>query len=187
MRLFIAFDISQEMTGELSRLQRELSKTDADIKWVDPQNVHLTIKFLGEVESKKIDRIKAHLDEISAKNKKFEISLFKLGAFPGLDRPRVIWAGVDKGCSEIEAIAKTIDGEFVNLGFFKEDRPFSAHFTLGRVKSGKNKIRLKEILTSLSVDPKACRVDHITLYKSTLTPHGPVYTVLHTAKLTKKP
>jgi len=173
MRTFIALDISSEMKGELSRLEEELKKADADVKWVKVDNVHLTLKFLGNIEEPEIEQIKKTLDGISSQEKPFEISLFKLGAFPNLNYPRVIWVGIDKGCSEVEKIA----------GLLETDR-FSAHLTLGRVKSGKNKLALKEKLSSLEVQPKSCTVNNITLFQSTLTPKGPIYTSLYVSTFT---
>ena len=181
MRAFIALELSEEIKKELSRLQEELKKTGADVKWAKPENIHLTLKFLGNVEENKIAQIKEILDGISSQNKPFEISLFKLGAFPSLNYPRVIWVGIDKGCAETEKIAALAEEKLENMGFGKEKRPFSAHLTLGRVRSGRNKAGLKEIISSLEVKPKSCAIEGITLFQSTLTPRGSIYTPLHAA------
>jgi RNA 2',3'-cyclic 3'-phosphodiesterase len=186
MRTFIALELSQEVRAELSRLEAEIKKAEADVKWVVPENIHLTLKFLGDVDEDKIGRIKETLDGISSGIKSFEISLFKLGGFPNLNYPRVIWVGIDKGCSEVEKIAALVEAKLAELSFEKEDRPFSAHLTIGRVKSGKNKIALKEAISSLSARPASCLISHITLFQSTLTPHGPIYTALHKAALNPK-
>lgn len=184
MRTFIALELSAEIREELSRLHGEFKKTDADVKWVKPENIHLTLKFLGNVDEAKIEKIKNALGEISGREKPFEISLSGLGAFPNLNYPRVVWVGIDKGSSEAEKIAGLIADSMEKLGFPKEERPFSAHLTLGRVKSGRNKAGLKEKISSLSVQPKSCAVNHITLFQSTLTPAGPIYTPLYAAKFT---
>ena len=185
MRAFIALELSEEIKEELSRLQEELKKTGADVKWVNPENIHLTIKFLGNAGESKIEQIKKILEDISSQTGPFEISLFKVGAFPSLDHPRVIWAGIDKGCAEAEKIAALAEGKLENMGFEKEKRPFSAHLTIGRVRSGRNKAGLKEMISSLEVKPKSCAIKHITLFQSTLTPRGSIYTSLHAAKLRK--
>ena len=184
MRTFIALELSNEVREELSRLQEELKKVDADIKWGKPDNIHLTLKFLGNVEEAKIAEIKKLLDNISSREKPFETSLFKLGAFPDLNYPRVIWVGIDKGCSEIEKIAGLVETELEKINFSREKRPFSAHLTLGRVKSGRNKAELKEKVSSLQVQPKSCTINNITLFQSTLTPKGPIYTPLYAARFT---
>ena len=183
MRAFIALELSNEIKNELARLQGELKKVGADIKWVKSQNIHLTLKFLGDIDEGKVEQIKKILDQISSQNKTFEISPFKLGAFPNIDNPRVVWAGIDKGCSNAEQIAQSVEDELSKIGFEKESRPFSAHFTLGRVKSGKNKAALKESFSSVEARPESCAINSITLFQSTLTPQGPIYSSLHKAKL----
>ena len=182
MRTFIALDLSDEVKKELARLENALKETNADVKWVNPDNIHLTLKFLGEVAEKKIPEINKIIDDIAASKQSFETNLFKMGAFPDLNYPRVIWVGIDKNCSEVENIASKIDETLLRIGFKKEKRDFSAHLTIGRVRSGKNKAGLKEKLTSLEVDPKTCMIDHITLFQSTLTLKGPIYTPLHVTK-----
>ena len=184
MRTFIAIELSKEVKDDLAKLQHELNKADADVKWVKPENIHLTLKFLGEVGEDKIEDMKKVLDGISGKNKPFELSLFKLGAFPSINSPRVVWVGIDKGCGESEQIAKSIEDELEKLDFPKEERPFNAHLTLGRVRSGKNKAMLKERLSATEVRPKSCRINDITIFQSILTPKGPIYSPLHAAKLT---
>ncbi len=181
MRTFIALELSKEIKEELSRLQDELKKADADVKWVKPDNIHLTLKFLGNVEDTKIEQIRNILKEISSKHMAFEISLFKIGAFPHLNYPRVIWVNIDKGCGETEEIAKEIENNLEKEGFARESRPFSAHLTLGRVKSGKNKLKLKQKCVSIDIRPISCVINHITFFQSTLTPRGPVYTPLYMA------
>ena len=160
MRTFIALKLSDEIKEEFSRLEEKLKTAEADVKWVKPHNIHLTLKFLGDVEESKIGQIKNQL--------------------------RVLWVGLDRGSSEAEKIAKSIEDNLEKIGFPKEERPFSAHFTFGRVKSGKNKNKLKELISSLEVRPKSCAIKHITLFQSTLTPKGPIYVPLHIAKLTDR-
>ncbi|MCQ9206380.1 MAG: RNA 2',3'-cyclic phosphodiesterase [Omnitrophica bacterium] len=183
MRTFVALELSDAVRAELERLQGKLGQVDADVKWVAPRNIHLTLKFLGDVEEGRIDEIKNALTRISSGEKAFEISLFRPGAFPGLDRPRVLWVGIDKGCAQVEKIASSAEEELEKIGFPKEKRPMSAHLTLGRVKSGKNKDALKEKILSLEVRPVTSQINHITLFQSTLTPKGPIYSVLHKATL----
>ncbi|MBI4336126.1 MAG: RNA 2',3'-cyclic phosphodiesterase [Candidatus Omnitrophica bacterium] len=184
MRAFIAIDLSDDNKAELSRLRDELKQAQADVKWVQPENIHLTLKFLGEVTDEYVGKVQEALDRIAAGFKPFEVSLLGIGAFPKLDYPRVIWVGLDKGKEEAEEIAKNIEEELEKLGFAKEDRPFAAHLTIGRVRSGKNKEALKDKIETVScklltVSPQL--VSSIVLYQSTLTPHGPIYTALHAA------
>ncbi|MFH1381124.1 MAG: RNA 2',3'-cyclic phosphodiesterase [Candidatus Omnitrophota bacterium] len=182
MRTFIAIDISDEVKKELSRLLGELKTVGADIKWVQPENIHLTLKFLGDTEDNRIEQIKKVLNEISKGLDSFKLSLFKLGCFPSIDYPRVIWVGIDKGCSQAEQISADIEEKLEVLGFLKETRPFTSHLTLGRVKSGKNKKELKEKILSLEPLSKSCAAKGITLFQSELTTRGPIYTPIHLAK-----
>jgi len=186
MRLFIALELSDEIKEELARLQAELKKAKADIKWVEPKNIHLTLKFLGETDEPKTEEIKKALEKISSQEKPFAITLFKLGAFPNTSYMRVVWVGIDESCSEVERIAKSLEDELEKIGFPKEVRPFSAHLTLGRVKSPKGKVALKEKILLTEVQPKKSAVEKITLFKSTLRPNGPIYDRLFETSLTGK-
>jgi len=183
MRAFIAIELPDNIKEELSSIQSDLKTAQADVKWVKTENIHLTLKFLGEVSEVKITEIKTAIDRVSKDHKKFETSLFKAGAFPKIDNPRVIWVGIDRNCSLIEEIALKIDEECEKLGFKREERQFSAHLTIGRVRSGKNKDPLKEKLLAQDVKEQAFTVDKLTLFQSTLTPSGPIYTSLYTAPL----
>lgn len=184
MRTFIALELSEEVKKELSRIQEELKKADADIKWAKPDNIHLTLKFLGNVGDDKIEEIKKVLNGVSSQKRPFEINLSKPGAFPNPNYPRVIWVGIEKNSLEVEKIAQAVEGDLEKLEFPAENRPFSAHLTLGRVKSATNRDKLKQLLLSVGVRPKSCSIDKITLFQSTLTPKGPIYTPLHIAKFT---
>lgn len=179
MRAFIAIELPEEIRREIAYIQEELKQAEADVKWVIPENIHLTLKFLGNVPDDKIEKIKTTLDIIATAHKKFETSLFKIGVFPKLEYPRVVWIGVDKNCALIEEIASKVEDKCESIGFPKEDRPFSAHLTIGRVRSPKNKGVLKEKMLSISVKPHSFIVDKLMLFQSTLTPKGPIYTTLH--------
>jgi RNA 2',3'-cyclic 3'-phosphodiesterase len=185
MRTFIAIDLTEEIKKTLAGLQDELKKSEADVKWVDPENIHLTLKFLGEISEEQVIQIKEVLDRVTSRLKPFEIGLSGIGAFPKLDYAKVIWAGIEKGKKETVDIAKNVETELERLGFAREDREFTAHLTIGRVRSGKNKEALKKkILSAHSSEPIAHSqqvISRIILYQSTLTPQGPIYTPLHTA------
>lgn len=195
MRAFIAIEISDEIREALAKAEEHLKYSGADVKWVAPENIHLTLKFLGEVDEARIEKVKATLDEIGKATKPFEMTIKGLGVFPKIDFPRVIWAGLDKGAAESAELAKSIDDELSKLGFERESRPFAAHLTIGRVRSPKNKSALAEKLSNLQLtsaersgaSPKGTYnlqlIQSITLYKSTLTPRGSIYTKLHEAKL----
>jgi 2'-5' RNA ligase len=188
MRTFIAIELSEEIRSALGQVQSHLKYAGADVKWVNPQNIHLTLKFLGEVDEKKLEKVKTALDGVAASSRAFELSLKEIGAFPAVDHPRVVWVGLDKGSDESKALAQNIDESLSKIGFQKETRPFAAHVTIGRVRSPHNKLALKEKIISYNTNDERRttsdeRVSSITLFKSALTPQGPVYTVLHESKL----
>lgn len=184
MRTFIAIEIPEEIKKTLAAIESHLKYSQADVKWVKPEIIHLTLKFLGEIDEKKCEEVKALLDTVGKNNKLFEISLKDIGAFPSIDRPRVVWVGLDSGAKESAKIAGEVEESFARIGFAKEIREFAAHLTIGRVRSSKNIASLKDKVLSYkfpTIEPQL--VSSITLFKSTLTPEGPIYTKLHEAKL----
>jgi len=180
MRAFIAIELSPEIRDSLAQTQSHLKYSGADVKWVNKENVHLTLKFLGEITEESSEKIKSILDEIANSVKPFEISIKDIGAFPKIEFPKVIWAGLDRGAAEASVIAGKIDDALSKVGFQKESRPFTAHLTIGRVRSLKNKEALKEKIDSYCIpDDSNQLIRSITLFQSTLTPKGSIYTKLH--------
>ncbi|MGD9015179.1 MAG: RNA 2',3'-cyclic phosphodiesterase [Candidatus Omnitrophota bacterium] len=178
MRTFIAVELPEEIRTSLSNIQDELKQTRADVKWVKPENIHLTLKFLGEIEQDRVLKIQSILDQIASKKSGFNLYLSSLGAFPKLQYPRVIWIGVEND-QPIQEIAETIEKELCKIGLPAETRPFSSHITLGRVRSGLNRKALIEKLEFLNKNlcspPPEFKVSGLTLFKSTLTEQGPIY------------
>ncbi len=184
MRLFIAIDIPKELKTQLQKLQDALAKSHADVKWVNSDNIHITMKFLGETQDEKIEKLKIFLDEITKKTQAFRIRVGTLGAFPGPGSPRVIWVGVTKGEDQLSALAGLIDAACDKLGFDPETRPFSSHLTIGRVRSPKNRDKVKELILKTPFEfSEDVAVNIITLYQSTLSKTGSTYTVLHKSDL----
>jgi len=182
IRSFIAIELDEKTHEYLTQVQEELKKQGGDIKWVTSSNIHLTLKFLGNVTPEKIDKIKVVLDEIAKTHAPFEMSLSEVGGFPNLKRPRVIWTGIDKGAQQATALAGDLEEKLEELGFLKESRPFKCHLTLGRVRKNKDPGGPIKRPPGSSFSP-VFPVTHLTLFQSTLTPKGAVYTPLHKAKL----
>jgi 2'-5' RNA ligase len=187
MRTFIAIELPKEIKDSLASLQAQLKTSGADVKWVEPQNIHLTLKFLGEVDEKKLEKIVNILEEVAKNKNPFFLSISSIGAFPKLDYPRVIWLGIDEGDKESKEIAKELEEKIAKTGIPKEDRPFSSHITIGRTKSALNREKLVQNLKTLAGNfgkrNLACRVTKLILFKSTLTPKGPLYEALKEANL----
>ena len=169
-------------------MQTLLKKSGADVKWVAAQNIHLTLKFLGEIDEEKSVKIAGIIEEIAQGSKKFQISLSSLGAFPKKEFPRVIWVAIDKGDKEIKIFAKALEEKIEKIGIPKEDRPFSSHITIGRVRSPLNKDKLvralRETENYFGGENIEFGVTKITLFKSTLGSSGPVYEALKEINLT---
>ena len=185
MRTFIAIELSEPIRESLAQAQTHLKYAGADVKWVEKDNIHLTLKFLGEISEEKAKEVAAALDNIAKYTKSFEISLKDIGAFPTVDFPRVIWVGLDKGAKESTELAKKIDLALAKLGFQEESRPFAAHLTIGRVRSNLNRAALAEKMASYQLSAVSFQlIKSATLFKSTLTPQGAIYSILHEANLT---
>ncbi len=189
MRAFIAIEISDDIRDILGRIIAHLKYSGADVKWVDPGIIHLTLKFLGEIADDKCDDIKSSLDAVAKDLKPFEMTIKDLGAFPKIERPRVIWVGLDNGRFEATELAGQIEDLLSKAGFPESERPFSPHLTIGRVRSPLNADKLKDKISSAySIIQSAPIVSHkvtsVILLQSTLTPHGAIYTKLHEVQLT---
>jgi 2'-5' RNA ligase len=188
MRTFIAIPLPGEIKDSLSRLQGHLKLANADVSWVQRQNIHLTLKFLGEIDEPKANLVKDTLEHIAHTIRPFTIRLLTLGAFPRAASPRIIWVGVDIGEAEVTALAQSIEQALSEKGFIREERPFSSHITLGRVRSGKNRGELtkhiEELNQKFNKEKTEFTVKVITFFKSTLTPNGPVYEPLKEITLT---
>jgi len=184
IRAFIAIELTGQAHGELAFLQSELRKSGADVKWVEPSNIHLTLRFLGDLEPEKAEELKKILSGVAAGSKPFELTIKDVGAFPDLASPRVIWAGVGLGAAESARIAEAIETKLQALGIPKEERRFHPHLTLGRVRSRKNCEKLCGMIEAIKFEAGSkIRVDHLTLFRSQLTPQGSVYTPLFKANI----
>ncbi|MCX5710748.1 MAG: RNA 2',3'-cyclic phosphodiesterase [Candidatus Omnitrophica bacterium] len=188
MRAFIAIELPQETKDALARLQGQLEKTGADVKWVEPQNIHLTLKFLGEINDEQLKMINLIIDEVAKENPPYKININELGAFPKIENLRVIWVGIDTGDKETKKIAQALEEKIQKLGIPKEDRAFSSHITIGRTRSALNRDILVEELKkrqeNFNPDHEEFTARKITLFKSTLSSAGPTYEPLKEGILT---
>lgn len=178
MRTFIAIELPEEIKNRLKSLQERLKTAGADVKWVEPQNIHLTLKFLGETNDKKIKDIASVVRQVAENNPGFTMRISGLGGFPDAESPRVIWVGIAKGGEEIKAVAADLEERVAKLGIPKEKRLFSGHITIGRTRSALN---LGGLVQSIKDNAQKTgeiaefNARGITFFKSTLTPKGPTY------------
>jgi len=179
MRLFVAVALPPDDRARLATIVDRLSTTGADVKWVEPQNLHITLHFLGDVDAEQRDPVTIALRDAAAACAAPVVQLGGLGCFPPRGAPRVVWCGLMQGGPELRALVEGIRGAVVALGFPSEGRPWKAHVTLGRVRGRHNTARLLETLQHKDADGFDRFVPHgITLFRSHLGSGGPRYEVL---------
>jgi 2'-5' RNA ligase len=183
IRAFVALPLPHEVERRLATIIADLSKRSREVKWVRAESVHLTVKFLGDTDEKLIYRIGAALDAIAAESQPMVSVIDRLGGFPSLKRPRVIWAGGGEPLDPAVRLAGRGDAVTAEFGFDRETRPFKAHLTLGRVREGRRVDDLARYIESYRVEPCEMRLDRLVLIKSILTPQGAIYQRLHEALL----
>ncbi len=171
MRTFIAVEIPEKERKTIWELIIEQKKKNLPIKWVEFQNLHITLKFLGEIDEKKLDRILDILSTISSRTKSFKISLENIGCFPGIRNPRVLWIGVNHGGNELIKLATEIENDLYKIGFKKEDKKFHPHLTIGRIKTP---CTVEDIMNQ-KIKTELFDVKEFILFKSMLQPSGPIY------------
>ena len=182
MRTFIAVEVSDTVKPKILALQKKIKSSGADIRLVEPENLHYNLKFLGEIDETDIEKVKTALSGISYPA--FDVHITGIGAFPSATYIRVIWLGAKEGGQELTALAKAIEEALTAIGIGREERPFVPHLTLCRVENPKAKESLVKIVKNQqATDVGKIRIDKIILFQSKLSPKGPTYTPLHTVKL----
>jgi 2'-5' RNA ligase len=176
MRAFVAIPLPEEVRAVLAKLQDELKTTGADVAWVEPENIHITLKFLGEITEEQRAAFEAELRRIAAAAPAFTASLDAVGAFPTMTSPRILWVGMKQGSERATALAAQCEEAARKLGLRSEGRAFSAHATLGRVRSPRHRHSLVERLRGAKwTPPPAWPASTVTLYQSQLSPRGATY------------
>jgi 2'-5' RNA ligase len=174
----VALRLPAEVQQIIGELQDRIHVPGVKVKWVEPENLHLTLKFLGDVPVARLDDVFRAVEAGCSGSRAFEISIEDVGAFPNLRRPRVVWVGLVRGREEVARLAASIEDCLGDAGFPREKRPFKAHATLGRVKDTSPAVRmLGERAGAERLAIGGIRVERIEVMKSQLTRRGPVYTV----------
>jgi len=178
IRSFIAFDIDNELViRRFSEVQGILIDTGANLKLVKPQNIHITMRFLGNISPRMVDPIHKEMNEVSFTP--FNVDIRGLGAFPNLRHVRVVWAGIQKGAEELRNIFEQLEPRLRRLGFKPDPKGFNPHLTLVRIRTGRHKTELVRSVENLAdYEFGIIRVNCLKLKKSVLIPKGPVYTML---------
>lgn len=189
IRAFIAIDLPLPIQQELDNVLAQLkSPNTRAVRWVPARNIHLTIKFLGDVSPANLEILTRILKNEVSRFRPFEIHVGGLGAFPSMRRPRVVWIGVEAPPT-LQALQRAVEAETVHLGYAAEERPFSPHLTLGRVAHNATPEEVRkvaDVLVNCKVGELGSTVlDHVRLFRSDLQPGGAVYTPLFTTTMGK--
>lgn len=178
IRSFLAFDIeSDTVLNRLATAQNLLVQTGADLKIVEPQNIHITVRFLGNITPAMVEKIFEEMKQVQFVP--FNVQIKGLGAFPDLRYPRVVWAGITDGADQLKNVFSQLEPRLRGLGFAPDHKGFSPHLTIARVRSGRNKAQLAEFITeNANYDFGTIKAQCLRLKKSDLTPKGPIYSTL---------
>ncbi len=197
IRTFIAVDIAPDIKSMIRKAIKPFRTAYPDIRWVEDDQLHITLKFLGDVPTVEIHEVIETVQAAVREMEAFDLVLEGLGAFPDLDHPRTVWVGISEGLDELQELADRVERSLESLGFHREKRPFTPHVTLGRVKQSKpNRGSRKSdcAVRSVSLDDEffkketdrffgSCPVDEVTVYASELFSDGPQYEMLGTGPL----
>lgn len=190
IRTFIAVEVSADVRGCARKLIQDLSSTSSDVKWVDPQQLHVTLHFLGDVDMLELHALCEIMTDAVADLPPFDVQFSGVGAFPSIERPRTIWLGVEQGADEFRELHRALQvGLEREFGYRGESRQFRPHLTLGRVK-GQEVAASAELAERLIAHREfyggASDVTEIALYSSTLSRSGPTYNRIGEAGLEGK-
>lgn len=184
LRSFLAIELPESILRRIGEVQRDLKSSRAEVRWVNPENIHLTLKFFGNIEESKIEPIVTSIKEPVRATPPISIQIRGMGAFPGLKNPRVIWVGLNDEGRVLTSFQNRLEKELEKAGFQPEDRPFHPHLTLGRMRSNRGKDELvKEMERYREEEFGRFQADRVVLFKSDLRPEGPIYTRLKEVKL----
>jgi 2'-5' RNA ligase len=183
MRTFIAVPITEECRKMLDHMQQNLRSYGANVRWVAVSSIHLTLKFLGEVDPAIIPILAESLESAVQTHQSFEIRLRGLGCFPNQKNPRVVWCGIDGETESLSRLHQLVETACSSLGFVPEKRAFHPHLTLGRINGKRNLQPLLDCIKIGSDLECSFKADHFNIYRSTLRPQGAVYAVLKTIGL----
>jgi 2'-5' RNA ligase len=179
IRTFIALELPPSLISLLAKVQENLQSMGLRAKWVRPENIHLTLKFLGNINPADIDNIGGAMVDAVGEIETFNLVAGGIGVFPGINRPRVIWVGLKGQIQLLFAMQRLLEDNLAALGYKKEKRPFKGHLTLGRFKQSVNPNTIRRVLQefgNLAIEEFTAR--RVIFYKSDLKPTGAVYSQL---------
>jgi 2'-5' RNA ligase len=176
VRTFICIEIPDSIKERITKLQDTLRQIEAQISWTRPSNIHLTLKFLGNVEVSRIERVSKALERAANRIAQFEVDVSGAGCFPSARNPRVLWIGFSNLPEPLQKLYANIEDELAREGFEREKRKFSPHLTIGRVRTPHNSASLAEALIAAGFESETFKATQVILMRSDLKPTGSVYT-----------
>ncbi|MFA9452332.1 MAG: RNA 2',3'-cyclic phosphodiesterase [Candidatus Aminicenantaceae bacterium] len=184
MRAFIAVELSEAVKNALLSFLREVKLFDAPVRWVRPEGIHLTLKFLGEISASRVAEVSSILDDVTARHAAFSLEFVGTGTFPAKPQvPRIIWSGISQS-RPLESLHFDLEEGLEAIEIPRERRRFHPHLTLGRIKSPRNlEAALKFVCSQERTAFGSMSVHSVDLYKSTLKPEGAEYSRIHSASL----
>lgn len=183
-RTFIAVEVGKAIRDRMVALQGTLARVEPGVKWVECENLHLTLLFLGEVDDREIVRVCDIASACTRPRPSFEMSVETVGCFPNPRRPRIIWVGIGAGAEALVALHDELEIPLMDLGYRREERRYTPHITLGRVRSERPGNELSAALAKRAGwKGGEVQVRELLVMGSELTPRGPLYTILGRAPL----
>ncbi|MDA7980992.1 MAG: RNA 2',3'-cyclic phosphodiesterase [Pirellulales bacterium] len=182
LRTFVGLELSAATKAAVSRLIERLQSSNANVRWTAPENLHITLKFLGDVQMTSVAAICRAVTAAATPVAPFRVSLGGAGAFPDINRPRVLWLGVKGGSDSLIALHARVEQELAQLSFPFEARKFTPHITLGRVR-GPSAELTPQLEKNADFPAEETLVNEVVVYSSELTSDGPHYSPLGRAKL----
>jgi len=187
IRTFIAFELPPAVISLLREVQQGLKRLKLRARWVRPENIHLTLKFLGDINTDAVDRIGTEMADAVSEFAPISLAVKGVGVFPGIRRPRVIWVGIGGDTQALFALQGRLEEKLIPLGFPGEKRAFKAHLTLGRLKSAAEPEKIRQMINEFAdLSSEDFILKQLILYKSDLEPSGAVYSQLKQANFRMK-
>ncbi|MBU1045143.1 MAG: RNA 2',3'-cyclic phosphodiesterase [Candidatus Omnitrophica bacterium] len=185
IRAFIAIELNPKLLDELKKIQKELQHLSGEISWTLPENLHISVRFLGNISPEQIKPIEQIIKNISKQTKSFDLSLGVLGVFPYINGHQVLWAGISSGYSQVTQISTLIARDLKSLNIKAGDKHFHPHITLARIKSLKNKSELNTLIDTIQPAKISEQINTIILFKSEINNENPVYTKIFETELSR--
>lgn len=187
LRAFIAIELPDTVRATLRQVQNRFQAYRFKIRWVKAENIHLTLKFLGNIGIDAVEKVHQAITEETENRDPFNLQTKGVGVFPGVKRPKVLWAGLSGNIEHLASLQQAVDGRLAKIGFAREQRKFKGHLTLGRIKGRVNPRQLVDAMEQIGgFESDPFSVNRVVLFQSRLKSSGAEYTPLHAVKLQRE-